>query len=141
MTYQEVVDFIRTVANTVNPTGHFMHGRRTDGSLDFNEAFPQIHLLPIRSNIDRSSGFATHIIVLGFWQQDTPQTSNEEREAIIAEMWELCNDFMDYIDTNYNYRIENEAMTPEYRQLAGTASGYGLTFTLTSKLGCLNGES
>jgi hypothetical protein len=136
MSYQEIVDLIRNVAIIVNPTGHFMHGRRTDGSLDYNEAFPQIHLMPVRTTWDIQNDNQTNDLVILFWDQDRPETSNLEREAIIAAMDALSDAFIFELYENNPVSISNVSKTPEYRQLAGTASGYGLSFTIISKTIC-----
>jgi hypothetical protein len=45
MTYKDVVNIIRNAANYVNPNGTFIHGRKSDGSLQYNDDTPQIILL------------------------------------------------------------------------------------------------
>ena len=42
--YQEIVDLIRNAAISVNPNGTFIHGLKSDGSLEYDEPMPQIHL-------------------------------------------------------------------------------------------------
>lgn len=136
MNYQDIVDLCRVTANLVNPTGHFVHGRRTDGSLDYDYAFPQIHLLPVQTTFDISNDLKTHQLILFFWEQDSPESSNEEREAKIAAMDILSDLFLFELFENQQLNISDVLKTPEYRQLAGTASGYGISFSLTTKLEC-----
>jgi len=49
MAYQTAVDVVRAAAQTVNASGFFVHGRRSDGSINYDEAFPQILLYPFTS--------------------------------------------------------------------------------------------
>lgn len=134
MGYQLIVDCIRDSAEAVNPTGFFVHGRRSDGSLEYNEDFPQIHLYPFTSNpqdANRNLVFAD--IVMGFWGQDTPETSPEEREVIIAAMDVLSDSFLNELDDYINdepIEISNVRKEPQYRTLSATLSGYALTFRM-----------
>jgi hypothetical protein len=136
MNYQDLVNIIRDTANLVNPTGLFVHARRTDGSLEYDKNFPQIHLYPVRSELELNNENVRHNIILMFWDQDRPETTNEEREAIIAAMDDLSNLFLFTLNANTNVSLSNVLKTPEYRQLAATASGYGLSFTISSKINC-----
>lgn len=133
MNYQNLVDTIRNTANFVNPTGTFVHGRRSDGSLEYNEAFPQIHLLLVRSEYDYNNANVRHNVIVMFWGQDSPESSNDERELLIATMDSLSDNFIIQLQTSTSFLITNVLKTPEYRQLAGTVSGYGLSFTIVSK--------
>lgn len=135
MTYQGTVDLIRNLAYLVNPNGLFIHGRRSDGSLEYPNVFPQIHLYPLRQSVDINNGNVISEALLFFWQQDSPESSNEEREAIIAQMDVLSINFLALLN-NEIIGLSNARKTPEYRQLAGTVSGYGLAFTLSSKISC-----
>ena len=128
--YQTIVDLIRASANAVNPTGFFVHGRRSDGSLEYNESFPQIHLYPFTTN---PTGASDHInvanIVMAFWGQDSPESSNEEREAIIAAMDVLSDSFLSNLDES-QIEIFGIRKEPQYRTLSATLSGYAITFNL-----------
>jgi hypothetical protein len=135
MTYQSIIDILRTTANTVNPTGIFINARRTDGSLEYSNQFPQIHLYPLRETIDINAGNITAEVLLMFWKQDSPDSTNDERETIIADMDVLSTAYLVELNTNM-ISISNARKTPEFRQLAGTVSGYGLAFTLSGKIGC-----
>lgn len=131
MGYQLIVDTIRDAANAVNPTGLFVHGRRSDGSLEYDGDFPQIHLYPFISKpTDDNFNIVAYDIVMGFWQQDSPETSNEEREAIIDEMDTLSQAFINELNT-YTVDIKGIKKEPQYRTLSATLSGYAITFTIT----------
>jgi hypothetical protein len=128
--YQAIVDLIRASANAVNPTGFFVHGRRSDGSLEYNEAFPQIHLYPFTTNPqDTNSNILVANIVMAFWGQDSPESSNEEREAIIAAMDILSDNFLNNLDLS-QLEIFSIRKEPQYRTLSATLSGYAITFNL-----------
>lgn len=132
MAYQIIVDAIRDAANAVNtsPSGTFIHGRRADGSLAYDEPFPQIHLYPFVTNPqDSNRNLVFADIVMAFWGQDSLSTSNEEREAIIAAMDSLSNDFLNQLDLS-SLEITNIRKEPQYRTLSATLSGYAITFRL-----------
>lgn len=136
MNYQDIVNTIRNTATAINLTGSFVHGRRSDGSLEYDKPFPQIHLMPLRSTFDIQNDIVKHDIVIMFWGQDSPESSNDKRELIIAQMDLLSSNFINSLNSLSNISLSNVLKTPEYRQLAGTVSGYGLSFTLTSKTYC-----
>lgn len=130
MAYQIIVDAIRDASEEVNPTGTFIHGRRSDGSLEYDKPFPQIHLYPFTTlPQDQNRNLVFADIVMAFWQQDSPETSNEKREEIIAEMDTLSTNFLNQLDL-----AELEIITvreePQYRTLSATLSGYAITFRL-----------
>jgi len=52
MTYLAVVALIRTVSETVNPNGTFIHGSRLDGSKSYGDKYPVILLEPFSDVID-----------------------------------------------------------------------------------------
>lgn len=130
MGYQLIVDSIRNASLAVNPSGFFVHGRRSDGSLEYNEAMPQIHLYPFTTfpqDDNRNIVFAD--IVMAFWSQDTPETSPEQREQIISLMDDLSNSFLNELDLA-DLEISNVKKEPQYRTLSATLSGYAITFRL-----------
>jgi hypothetical protein len=136
MTYQSIIDLLRNTAFFVNPSGVFMNARRTDGSLEYPNTFPQIHLYPLRETVDINTSNVTAEVLLMFWQQDSPESTNEQREAIIAQMDALSTNFLLLLNAEDGVNISNARKTPEFRQLAGTVSGYGLAFTLSGKISC-----
>lgn len=131
MAYQAIVDFIRDTAEAINEDGTFIHGRRIDGSIEYNEPFPQIHLYPFTSTIDITNGLTeTANIVMGFWLQDAPDSSNEDREGLIASADQLCQDFIQEIVEAEEFDISGIRTEPQYQTIHGTLSGYALSFQL-----------
>jgi len=134
---------LRNTANAVNPNGFFVHGRREDFSLHFTESalandeagIGLIAPTP-RTTIDRVNGVITHEVLLVFMKPDRPDTSEMEREAIIAAMDVLSNSYMQHLFANNDIDIRNETKTPDYRQFMGTLSGYSLTFKIIDKMNC-----
>lgn len=130
MSYQVIVDSIRDASVDVNPNGTFIHGRKSDGSLEYNAPFPQIHLYPFTTSPqDGNRNFLIADIVMAFWQQDSPETTNERREEIIAEMDVLSKDFIESLD-NGLLEITGIRKEPQYRTLSGVLSGYAVTFKM-----------
>lgn len=133
MSYKTVVNVIRGVANDVAPQGTFTHGRRSDSSLEFSGLFPQIHLFPFTGSIDiTNSNIITYNITMLFCGQDTPDSSNEEREDIIQAMDELSNEFIKGVIEADGVSCTGFRKEPNYRVLAGTTSGYIISFNLTT---------
>jgi len=131
MAYIDVVNVIRDTVKELDGDIYFQHGLRVDGSLSYNEVFPQVHLFPFTSTIDITNGFYENPqILMLFCDQDRPDTSVEEREAIIQRMDDLSRDFIIRLDNNISGRITGIRREPVYRQLAGTVSGYSIQFTL-----------
>jgi hypothetical protein len=71
-----------------------------------------------------------------FFLQDSTNNTLAQRQALIQEAWDFQHDFMEYLD-NYMpkaFNISDIIATPEYAQLAGTVSGYSVSFKFQSKL-------
>lgn len=143
MTYQQIVDMLRDSANAVNPNGFFHHGRREDFSLQypqvaFRTGYAGIGLLSPtpRTTVDKINAIVTHECIMVFMEQDAPDSTEDNREDIIARMYVLSEQFMDYIYNNYPVAISNEVKTPDYRQFMATLSGYSMTFTISDVISC-----
>jgi hypothetical protein len=137
MTYQDIVNIIRNAANYVNPNGFFVHGRKTDGSLNYNEATPQILLLEPQPNPSNNnqSYVETVTFPIVFVTQDSPESSNLEREDIKEEMFILSRQLLSKIDEQS--LLQNVAYTngqPEIRQLSGTMTGFSYSLQITYPL-------
>lgn len=131
MSYIAVVNVIRDIAEEINPTGLFTHGRRSDFSLEFDKSFPQIHLLPFTGDVVLDNNYSeTYSIQMLFLQQDSQESSNEERESIISEMDILSRLFVNTLYNTDGVQISSIRTEPNYRQLSATTSGYYLTFRL-----------
>lgn len=134
MTYNEVVEYIKAICLEINPNGSFIHGRRADGSINYDEPMPQIHLYPLISNKNIKEQYVVYNIVMGFWAQDSPDNTLDTRQSIISKMDELC--------TKFQVRIENDGMgmvagsrdEPAYQVLIATLSGYMFTCNFTTSL-------
>lgn len=131
MSYRAVVNVIRDTANAVNPTGTFTHGRRSDASLEFDGTFPQIHLFPFVGDVDKTNAYTeSYSIQMLFCGQDTSDSSNEEREDIIAAMDVLSREFINTLFDTDGVTMIRIRTEPNYRILSGTTSGYIVSFTL-----------
>lgn len=133
MTYLETVNFIRDIADSINPNGTFTHGRRVDGSAEYAGPFPQILLEPFINSKDLVRGVSTSNISLGFMFQDAATNTPEQREIIIGMADELCSEFEKQL---LNSKVDTGVVreTPFYMIFSGTVSGYLLSFTITSKI-------
>ena len=132
MTYLGVVALIRSIAETVNPNGTFIHGSRIDGSKSYGDHYTVILLEPFPDTIDNYSNVETSSISLGFMFQDKPESSIEEQEILIGEADVLRRSFQDAILLEA-VDISRFRANPFYRIFAGVNSGYLLTFDITNK--------
>jgi hypothetical protein len=137
MTYQDIVNIIRNAANYVNPNGFFIHGRKTDGSLNYNEATPQILLLEPQpnTNINNNSFVETITFPIVFVTQDSPESTELRREDLKQEMYLLSRKLLAKIDEEP--LLQNVQFTggqPEIRQLSGTLTGFSYSLEITYPL-------
>ncbi len=134
MTYKELVNIIRDAAEYVNPNGTFLHGRKTDASLDYNEPSPYIFLLeprplPQSNNSKYVINISFPIIFVG---QDSPESTEIQREDLKQEMSILAMQLLSRIDQNDNLEnVRFESPEPEIRQMAGTLTGFSFSLALT----------
>jgi len=117
MNYLETVEFIRVLANEVNPTGKFIHGRRVDGSGEYAGNFPQILLEPFITSDDLVRATSTANISLGFMFQDSASNSMEQREELIGKADVLVRAFLKELNNTNGVnlsgvRIENKHRIP-----------------------------
>jgi len=136
MTYQDLVNLIRTTATAVNASGYFRHGTRAMVSQEsYNEALPLIAMFPPESTFEDNQAFNArrHTLQLAFWKQDSPESSTTEQEAIIADMDTLARAFLLSLDGSATtLLIQSVRMQPDYRQVMGTFSGYLMQLELTA---------
>lgn len=137
MTYQDIVNIIRDAALAVNPNGFFVHGRKTDGSLNYNEETPQIILLEPQPNTsnNNSSFIETINFPIIFITQDSPESTEIERELLKQEMYLLSRKLLSKIDEQPLLQgVQYTGGQPEIRQLSGTMTGFSYTLQMTYPL-------
>lgn len=133
MAYQEIVNAVRNTVAELDGDVKFQNGLTVDASLFSVDNLPCVILFPFISNVDITNNFyESHNLLIGFYDQDTPSTSTEEREAIIARMDVLSRDFILRLDGNISGNITGIRREPQYRQYAGTVSGYAIQLTVES---------
>jgi len=129
VSYQQTVNEIRTAANAVNPNGRFDHGRHVDLSQLFDGAYDMIYLYPINLTKSVDPEFIdSSVILMGFFKQDRTDTSNLEREQIIADMDVLSDSFLEQLSESKFVKITNVTKEPQYQQYQGTISGFAVRF-------------
>lgn len=134
MGYQSIVTEIRTAAEAVNPTGTFVHGVKPMQSLEFGSPFPQIFLDPFDSTmVDNKFNVENHSVMIAFLDQDAPDSSVTEQEAILAAMDALANQFIITFNDNVG-NVTQIKKQPAYRIFAGTVTGMILSFTCQTKI-------
>lgn len=129
--YQNIVNACRSA---VPDDCRFIHGRLVDFSQSFTGVYPLVTLLPFTVTDARSTPdavFDSANLILGFWQQDRPDTTPEEREALIAEMDTLSDVFINnLLESSPALKLSNIQKEPQYQFYQGTLSGYAISFTI-----------
>lgn len=128
--YQNIVNACREAI----PNGErFIHGRLIDFSNGYTGTYPLITLLPFTVNDFRSTPDAVFDfanITVGFWKEDRPDTTAEEREAIISEMDTLSDQFIDRLLNSNQVKISSILKEPQYQMFQGTLSGFAISFRI-----------
>ena len=131
MSYRAVNDTIKAVAEAVNPDGLFVACRTWDASLEFNDGSPQIFLYPMQASIDMTNHYyESYSVTMGFYFQDAPDSTNEQRDSIIESADVLTRIFLATLYPLDGIEITGIRAEPVFRDYAGTYSGYALSFTL-----------
>lgn len=142
MAHQTAIDIIRVISEAVNPTGQFAYLRTWDASLEFNEVDQKIFLYPISGQVDITNGyFETWTCSMGFFFQDAPDSTNEQREQLITNADVLLKAFILAADTVDGVQFSIVRKRPVYRDMAGTYSGYLVDFTLSLTEDICNGDT
>lgn len=134
--YQNIVDACRAA---VPNGGRFIHGRLMDFSNEYTGTYPLITLLPFTTTDGRGTPddrFNSTPLIVGFWQEDRPDTTPEEREALIAEMDALSDEFIDNLLGRSDIQLLSILKEPQYQMFQGTLSGYAVSFTLNILAPC-----
>lgn len=128
--YKNIVDACRAAV----PGGQrFIHGRLIDFTQGYTGTYPLITLLPFTVTDARSTPdaiFDSASVVVGFWKQDRPDTTAEEREAIIDEMDLLSDAFLDNLLESPSIKLSSIQKEPQYQMFQATLSGFAISFTI-----------
>lgn len=134
--FKTIVDVCRAAV----PNGaRFIHGRLVDFSQGYEGAYPLITLLPFTVTDYRSTPeqrFDSAPIVVGFWQQDRPDTTPEERETLISGMDAVSDIFIDNLVELPGVSLTNILKEPQYQMFQGTLSGFAVSFTINVLAPC-----
>jgi hypothetical protein len=127
--YQNIVNACRNAT----PKGlRFIHGRLQDFTNEYTGTYPLVTLLPFTVTDFRSTPdaiFDNSNIVVGFWEQDSPDTTPEQREHIIASMDILSDTFIDNL-LDSGVKLSNINKEPQYQMFQGTLSGFAISFRI-----------
>lgn len=137
MIYQTIVNTCRSAATSANPSGRFIHGRIIDASRSYDGAYPLIVLYPFTVRVaDVDDQMDNSDIVIGFWMQDSPDSSPEKREDIINTMDALSDIFIQKLKDTKKIAISGIVKEPQYQFYAGTVSGFAIRFTFSAFSDC-----
>lgn len=128
--YSNIVNACRSAI----PEGvRFIHGRLIDFSQDYTGTYPLITLLPFTVQDSRSTPdniFDSTTLLVGFWKEDRPDTTAEEREALISQMDVLSDIFIDNLQNSNTTKLSNIQKEPQYQFYQGTLSGFAISLTI-----------
>lgn len=128
--YQNIVNACRAAI----PNGErFIHGRLIDFTQGYTGTYPLITLLPFTVNDARSTPdaiFDSATLLIGFWKQDRPDTTAEEREALIAEMDLLSDAFLNNLLESNTTKLTAIQKEPQYQMFQATLSGFAVSLTI-----------
>ena len=134
--YIDFINVFKTIADEINPNGTFYHGRVSDANLAIDkQPLPQIHVYPFKvAPINKNYGLDNAPnILLAFIFQDSPNSSDTERDAIINladTMQRAFRSKLDELSLDYtNYEAE-----PFFKQFSGVTSGMFVRFNMTLKV-------
>lgn len=136
MSYQSTVNLLRTAANEVN-TGRFIHGRKMDASKAYDGMYPLAFLYPFQISAATDPNFIDKSdILIGFFMEDKPDSSPEERESIVAAMDDLSRLFLEKLGENDNVKVSNVVKEPMYQIYSGDISGFAIRFSFEDFTPC-----
>jgi hypothetical protein len=139
-TYQAIVNEIRQASMAcLENNGRFIHGRIVDASRVYEGKYPLIVLYPFiirKGESEDNEIFDSTQLFMGFWMQDAPDTTEEQREAIIAEMDILSEVFLDSLRDSSTVRLSAVDKEPQYQFYQATLSGFALRFNITTLTPC-----
>jgi hypothetical protein len=138
--YIDVINILKEIAFEINPRGTFYHGRVSDANLYIEKKpMPQVHLYPftIQPNGDSFAVDVIPEILIALVFQDSPHTSDEDRNEIINEadiMQRRLRTWLNEKGLVYsNYRAQ-----PYFKEFNGVTSGMFVRFSLTMKADSCN---
>lgn len=142
---QLIVDEIRAaVIEAGVDSDSFVHGRSFDSALEthIKDTIPNFSFLdPIRKTGLISTRMETYNVSIGFIKQDSPDSSDEEREEIVEEMNVLCLAFLEILfdlnvlDDGTILMFDSYSIDPIYR-IKNVCSGVLCSFSVTGKRPC-----
>lgn len=129
MLYANLVQKIRTYAESVNPTGSFFYGNGDAfKSYAINGAKPIIYLADILDTPDFSTGLTSLVLDFAFFGQDHPGSDNDEQNTTVNDMAKLSNGLLFLLSEDDELgRLNAGQRSPFYRLTESTLSGVQIT--------------
>ena len=139
MTYEHIVYLIKATCLKCDETGSILVGRRPDASLITVNGSAPLMFLYYPDFTAKGQANETVRISMLFLQQDDPNNNEGQRITIHNNMKVLSDLFLRTFVSSIQvagstavYNADKRQM-PEDRILAGTMSGFGISFTITIK--------
>lgn len=127
--YLDFISLFQSAHNAVNSAGTFYHGRVSDANLAIdNNPLPQIHVYPFKVKPENGVDVSTNILI-AFIFQDSPHSSDTDRNVITDQADTMARKFVQYIDSQSD-EIRSWEIEPFYKQFSGVTSGVFLRLSM-----------
>jgi hypothetical protein len=128
--YLQTINEIQTAALTaLGGKGFFDHGRVVDLSQYFEKSMPLIWLYPFDLKEPNDADFLNSMtLMVGFWFQDDPSSSTDQRKELISKAEDLKTLFFTALKSNSKVDVKNIVSEPQYQMYNGTVSGFASRF-------------
>jgi len=142
MTYQELIDNLRTAATTANPTGTSFLGTLAEFSKmtsQLNHKNALIHFAPPSQTADTDNGSGNWEIIIAFTERDNPgnvaQTADQNinwnsREQIVDNMFDMLNLFIQTLSNSITEQVQKGTFTADFQTYSEIRSGVSGTITI-----------
>ncbi len=135
---QVVKDLIKTTVLAVQPNATFISGRSFDSAIETiikDTSVVYVYLDPVTMTASQIDSVETYSITLGFIKQDSMDSSPEEMDAIIEEMYDIARSFLDELEATNTVQFNSASFSPSYR-IKNVCTGVVITFDLTTMTPC-----
>ena len=134
MTYAPTVELLKAVALSAGARS-FWHGKKAQGNINYNEPFPQAHLIEMESPI--VNGFVKHRVLLYFIAKDEHENGSEDSIRLQDEMDILSQQFFALLAEQDGVEIEGTIQRGAVVREGGKiGTGFLCSFTLNSLALC-----
>ena len=139
MTFQQVLDMVRTTAKNVNPTGTFGTGRGSDLTNLYDKPYPIIFLYDFDQLDNAESTFSNSDLIVGFYEKDDGKQDPMIHEKQTARMDDLARSFRAKLELDYekDFQYRGEVRRGKVgKGIFQGVIGFGLGMNITTAIEC-----